>query len=253
VAARPFGPVPIGAVLVLSRPSTHVASDTPHCRYGRRPAACQNPRLAPARTGAGASDQGFARRCQVLRGRYWHKADALISASRDVICTEQARRPGRRGTRARDVRWRSRRAQTSDRSSAASANVLQMCWAVTANVQQTSDRRNPAKPSETTHANPANLRRLSPAFADIRDSVWKSGRTVRVGFSERFSALLRSICGPPYHPHTGVTRRASPGVCHIEQACSQSPFRCRLRTHPGRWRGRIAVDYWRPHWIGTRD
>jgi hypothetical protein len=34
------------------------------------------------------------------------------------------------------------------------ANVLQTFWAVAANVLQTSDRRNPAKPGETTHAIP---------------------------------------------------------------------------------------------------
>lgn len=42
------------------------------------------------------------------------------------------------------------------------ANVLQTFWAVAANVLQTSDRRNPAKPGETTHAIPCVFRVSCP-------------------------------------------------------------------------------------------
>ena len=92
--------------------------------------------------------------------------------------------------------------------------------------------RNHAKPDETTHAGPANLRGASSPFASLRRQLATSGRTFQVGFLMRFSRLLRSFCGPKSravetrgsyvgHGSLAVLRRAA-------AACRPSPSRTSL-------------------------
>jgi hypothetical protein len=168
-----------------------------YARFGRPPAVCQDPRLTPApgreqepRT------QGFAHRCQVLRGRCagtrrmpCFRRPATVFVPNQLGTTEGARTSGTPTSAGDHVGQ-----QTSYRSSTA-ANVLQTCWATAANIPQTFNRRNPAKPSETTHRDPASLRRVSPMFAAFADNSLYRGERLELAFLCGFLALCGGFAG----------------------------------------------------------
>jgi hypothetical protein len=97
-----------------------------------------------------------------------HHANPLLSPPRRYSCrirpeTRKARNSSRLYRRLRS------RSEPSGRASTALANVLQTCRAAGANILQTLDRRNHAKPDETTTPIPRTFgafRLRSPAFAD---------------------------------------------------------------------------------------
>jgi hypothetical protein len=72
------------------------------------------------------------------------------------------------------------------------------------------DHRKSANTGETAAADPQRSSRLSPAFAALlsfRRQLAISGRTVQVGFPERFPDPLRPNCGPAHRVHAGGCAR----------------------------------------------
>jgi hypothetical protein len=103
-------------------------------------------------------------------------------------------------------------------------NVLQMCWAGAANVLRTSDRRNPAKPSETTDADPsARFALVRLRFAD--NSLYRGAR-IRTGPLSRYSDSGRPLWSGQASKH------------------ERTVGRCRGRApHPGPDTGYQALEH----------